>query len=152
MEEKIELLKNFTSELIRLMGFKAEVNAFQREGDLFVEVKAENEGRLIGKNGNTLDSLEFLINRMVNKSLKHSVRLTLDINHYRKRREEHLKKMASQWSENVKKRNKEMIIGPFSLFERKIIHSALKKDDLIKTESVGTGDMKKIKIIPVKKN
>lgn len=151
MEEKIELAKNFTSGLIRLMGFEAKVNAFQKEGDICIEVKSEKEGRLIGKNGNTLDSLEFLVNRMVNKKLKHSVRLIIDINRYRKRREEYLKKKASQWGEDVKSKNKELIVGPFNTFERRIIHTILKKDDLIKTESIGSGDMKKIKIIPIKK-
>lgn len=152
MEEKIELAKNFTSGLIRLMGFEAEVNAFQKEGDICVEVKADREGRLIGKNGNTLDCLELLINRMVNKRLKHSMHITLDINRYRKRREEYLKKMASQWGENVKKKNKEMIVGPFNTFERRIIHTFLKGEDQLRTESIGSGDMKKIKIIPIKKD
>jgi spoIIIJ-associated protein len=150
LEEHVEIAKNFTSELIKLMGFEPEVEAFLKNGEIYIEIKAEKEGRLIGKNGNTLDSLQFLINRMVNKRLKQSVRLTIDINHYRKRREDYLKKMALQWAENVKRKNKEMIVGPFNLFERKIIHTILKKDSIIKTESLGTGDLKKIKIIPIK--
>ena len=148
--EELELAKNYVSELIKLMGFEAEINASQQEGDIYIDVNSKKEGRLIGKKGNTLDSLEFLLNRMLNKRLKHSIRLRLDINRYRKRREEYLKKMALQWGEDVKKKNKEMIIGPFNTFERKIIHTILKKDSNIKTESLGTGDIKKIKIIPLK--
>lgn len=152
MEEQIEIAKNFTYDLIKHMGFESEISTSKKNGEIYIDIKTEKVGRLIGKNGNTLDSLQFLINKMVNKKLKSSVRLVLDINRYRKRREEQLKKLASQWSETAKKKNKEITIGPFNTFERRIIHTALKKDSLIKTESIGNGDTKKIKIIPLKKN
>lgn len=152
MEEQIEIAKNFTYDLIKLMGFESEISTSKKNGEIYIDIKTKNVGKLIGKNGNTLDSLQFLINKMVNKKLKYSVRLILDINRYRKRREEQLKKLASQWSETAKKKNKEITIGPFNTFERRIIHTTLKKDSLIKTESIGNGDTKKIKIIPLKKN
>lgn len=122
-----------------------------REGDICLEIKGDKEGILIGKHGRTLESLQFLINRMANKQLKEPVRVILDINDYRKRRVESLKNLALQVGEKVKTRGYGLTIGPFNAHDRRIIHITLKEDPFIQTESLGEGEMKKIKIIPPKK-
>jgi spoIIIJ-associated protein len=133
------------------MGVETGVEGFLREGELYIEVKSDKEEILIGKYGRTLDSLQFLINRMINKELKEPVRIVLDINDYKKRRADFLEKMAIRLGENAKRTGKEITIGPFNAHDRRIIHITLQENPSLKTESLGEGEMKRIKIIPTKK-
>jgi spoIIIJ-associated protein len=134
--------------LIERMGMQAEVEAFLKEGDLFLEIKGDEEGMLIGRNGRTLDALQILISRMINKSVKESVRVVLDINHYKERRASSLTKMANELGEKVKMTGKTVTIGPYNAHDRRIIHIALQDDSSLQTQSVGEGEMKEISIIP----
>ncbi len=88
---------------------------------------------------------------MVNKQLKEAVRVILDINDYRKRRAENLEKMAIRLGEKAKASGHGLTVCPFNASDRRIIHIALKEDPFIRTESLGEGKMKRIKIIPPKK-
>jgi spoIIIJ-associated protein len=151
LEERLEIAKKLTLGLLQRMGVETEVEGFLREGELCIEVKSNQEGILIGKHGRTLDSLQFLINRMMNKELKEPVRIVLDINHYKERRADFLKKMAIRLGENAKRTGKEITVGPFNAHERRIIHITLQENPSLKTESLGEGEMKRIKIIPTKK-
>jgi spoIIIJ-associated protein len=146
LEEKIEVAKQLMMGLIEKMEISAVLEGFLREGDICLEIRGDKEGILIGKHGRTLDSLQFLINRMVNKRLKEPVRVILDINDYRKRRADSLEKMALKLGERAKTRGHGITIGPFNAHDRRIIHMALREDPLLKTESLGEGDMKRIKI------
>jgi spoIIIJ-associated protein len=151
LEEKIEIAKQLMMGLIEKMEINAVVEGFLREGEIYLEVRGDKEGILIGKHGRTLDSLQFLINRMVNKRLKEPIRVILDINDYRKKRADNLKKMALQLGERAKTRGHGLTIGPFNAHDRRIIHIILKEDPLLKTESLGEGEMKRIQIIPTQK-
>ncbi len=122
-----------------------------REGDVYLEIRSDEEGILIGKHGRTLESLQFIINRMVNKRLKEPVRVILDINDYRKRRADSLRKLALRVGERAKTKGCSLIVGPFNAHDRRIIHMALKEDPSMRTESLGEGEMKRIKVIPPKK-
>lgn len=149
MEERgIEITKELMVGLLERMGLKTEVMGLIREGDLYLDVKGDREGILIGKHGRTLESLQFLINRMVNKQLKEPVKIFLDINQYKERRADSLTKMAARLGEKAKSMGKTITVGPFNAHDRKIIHLTLKEDPSIETESLGEGDMKRVKIIP----
>jgi spoIIIJ-associated protein len=146
--EEVELAKKLMVGLLERIGVKAEVDVAFEEGDLHLEVKAHQEAILIGRHGRTLDSFQFLINRMVNKRLETPVRIVLDINDYRKRKTESLKKMAVRVGEKVKSKGQPLTIGPFDAHDRRLIHIALKEDPAVRTESLGEGKLKKITIIP----
>lgn len=133
------------------MGLKADVEGFFKEGNLHLEIKGDQEGILIGKYGRTLESFQMLINRMVNKKLKSSMRIVVDIDDYRKRRSENMAKMAQRLGEKAKRTGHSLTVGPFNAHDRRIIHLTLKEDPSLKTESLGEGDQKKIKIIPMNK-
>ncbi len=148
MEEEIELAKKLMAGLLERIGVRAEVEGVLKEGDLHLEIKGDQEGILIGKHGRTLDSFQFLINRMVYKRLGAPVRIVLDINDYRKRKTENLEKMAIRAGEKVKSKGHPLTIGPFDAHDRRLIHIALKEDPAIRTESLGEGKLKKITIIP----
>ena len=91
-----------------------------------------------------------LISRMVNKQLKNSMRVVLDIDDYRKRRSDSITQMAHRLGEKAKGTGHSLTVGPFNAYDRRIIHLTLKEDPSLKTESLGEGELKKIKIIPMK--
>jgi len=150
--EAVEIAKELIAGLLERMGVKAEVEGFLIEEDLHLEIKGDQEGILIGRHGRTLESFQILINRMVNKRLGTPVRVVLDINDYRKRKAESLKKMAVRIGEKAKSKGHSLTIGPFSAHDRRLIHIALKEDPSLRTESLGEGKLKKITIIPTKNN
>ena len=149
--EEIEIAEELTIGLLERMGIKTEVEGFLKEGSLCLEIKGDHEGILIGKHGRTLESLQMLINRMVNKRLKNAVRVVLDIDGYRKRREDSMANIAYRSGEKAKRTGYSLTVGPFNAHDRRIIHLTLKEDPSLKTESLGEGELKKVKIIPIKK-
>ena len=149
--EEIEIAKQLTKGLLERMGAKAEVEGFLKEGNLYLDIKGDQEGILIGKHGRTLESLQMLINRMVNQRLKNTLRVVLDIDDYRKRRGDSIAQMAIRLGDKAKRTGHPQTVGPFNANDRRIIHLSLKEDPSLKTESLGEGELKKVKIILIKK-
>ena len=150
MEEEVEIAKEFTKKLTERMGVEVEVEGFLKEEILYIDVRGDQKGTLIGKHGQTLDSLQMIINRMVNKRLKGVSRLVLDVDDYRKRRAENLSAMALRLGEKARRMGCAITAGPFNARDRRIIHVALNDDPSLRTESLGEGEMKKIMIVPEK--
>jgi spoIIIJ-associated protein len=150
LEEWVEVARELMQGLLQRLGIETEVEGSVKDGDIYLEVKGDDGGILIGKHGRTLEAVQIIISRMVNKQIKKPVRVILDVADYKKRRADSLEKMAGRLGENVKKTGREVMIGPFNAHDRRIIHIALKEDLSLKTESVGEGDWKKIKIIPTR--
>jgi spoIIIJ-associated protein len=146
--EEVNIAKQFLIELLRRMEMEAEVEGFSKERDIYLEIKGDKDGILIGKHGRTLEALQLLINRMVNKQMKEPVRVVLDIDQYRNRRADSMVKMAGRFAERVKATGKAITIGPFNAHDRRTIHIALKEETSLKTESIGEGTIKKITILP----
>jgi spoIIIJ-associated protein len=149
VEEEVEVAKELTTGLIDRMGAKVAVEGFLKEETLYLEIKGDREGILIGRHGRTLESLQILISRMVNKRLAKPFRVVLDIDDYRKRRADTLTKMAVRIGEKAKSKGHPLSIGPFDAHDRRLIHIALKEDPSLRTESLGEGKLKKVTIIPV---
>ena len=150
MVEEIAVAQEIVAGLLERMGVKAVVDGFLDEGNLHIEIKGDQEGILIGRHGRTLESLQTLISRMVNKRLAKPVRITLDIDDYLKRKADTLTRMAIRLGEKAKKGELPLTIGPFNAHDRRLIHLAFREDPSIRTESVGEGTLKKIAIIPTK--
>jgi len=149
--EEIEIAKELTKGLLERMGVRTEVEGFLKEGNLYIEIKGDQEGILIGKHGRTLESLQMLVNRMVNKRLKNAMRVILDIDDYRKRRTDSVTQMALRLGDEAKRTGHSQVAGLLNAYDRRIIHLTLKEDPFLKTESIGEGELKKVKIIPMKK-
>jgi spoIIIJ-associated protein len=149
--EEIEIAKELTIGLLERMGVDTEGEGSIKEGNLFLEIKRDEEGVLIGKDGRTLESLQMLINRMVNKRLRNTTRVVLDIDGYRKRRADSMVSIGYRLGEKAKRIGHSLTVGPFNAHDRRIIHVTLKDDLCLKTESLGEGEFKKVKIIPIKK-
>ena len=140
-------LRTTLQEIIALMGIKAHVEAQEREGEIFFDIKGDGGGLIIGKHGQTLDALQYIINKIAaNRYKELKERIILDTENYRARRVEALKNMALRLREKVKKMKKAVTIGPLNPQDRRIIHITLSEDEDVRTESKGEGFYKRLVI------
>jgi spoIIIJ-associated protein len=112
--EEITVAKELTMGLFERMGIRPDVEGFLSEGELHLEVRGDQESVLIGKHGRTLEALQTVITRMVNKRLKRPIRITLDIDDYRKRRAENMVHIAQRMGEKAKTTGRPQMAGPFN--------------------------------------
>ena len=130
------------------MGEVTIVSSIDEEGALAIEMSGDNMGILIGKRGQTLDSLQYLTNRVANKSQDGYVRVKLDTEDYRKRRKQTLENLAKNIAYKVKRSRKPISLEPMNPYERRIIHSALQSDDRVSTHSEGEEPYRRVVVTP----
>ena len=130
------------------MGEVTIVSSIDEEGALTIEMSGDNMGILIGKRGQTLDSLQYLTNRVANKSQDGYVRVKLDTEDYRKRRKQTLENLAKNIAYKVKRSRKPISLEPMNPYERRIIHSALQADDRVSTHSEGEEPYRRVVVTP----
>jgi spoIIIJ-associated protein len=146
-EKRVDWLRKTLNEIIERMGFKAYVEAQQEEGRILLEIKGDGSGLIIGKHGQTLDALQYIVNKIAAHRYKElREKVVLDTENYRGRRVAALENMALRMREKVKKSRKAVIIGPLNPQDRRIIHMALSGDEDVRTESKGDGFYKKLVI------
>jgi spoIIIJ-associated protein len=142
-------LRTTLSEIIELMGIKAHVEAQRREGRIFLEIKGDGSGLIIGKHGQTLDALQYILNKIAaNRYKELKEKAILDTENYRGRRVEALKNMTLRMREKVKRLKKAVTIGPLNPQDRRVIHITLSEDEDVRTESKGEGFYKRLVIAP----
>ena len=133
-DETIRYVEQFVKDTLKAMDMDVEItSSIDKDGALYVDMKGENMGILIGKRGQTLDSLQYLANRVANKHQSGYVRVKLDTENYRARREETLKHLAKNIAHKVKRNRRPVILEPMNPYERRIIHSTLQSDCLLYT-------------------
>ena len=116
-----------------------------------LRIETEDAGLLIGKQGQTLDALQYLITKMLAKQSRRKVRIAIDVEAYRERHNESLAHMARKYGEKVKRSGKSITLNPMNPYDRRIVHLALQGDKDLKTMSRGEGLYKKVIISPAKK-
>ncbi len=139
--------KDMLTKVLKLMHIDAESKINVNN---YIEITGKGIGIIIGKHGKTLDALQFLINRMVNKGSENSTRIRIDAQGYRKRHVEHLKTIAIRLGQKVKRTGKAISLEKMNPYDRRIIHLALKNDSKVDTKSIGEGLYKSIVISPRK--
>jgi spoIIIJ-associated protein len=117
-----------------------------------LNIRGEEGGLLIGRKGQTLDALEYLVNKMVHKSREGKKRIVVDTENYRTRREESLVKLARRLAEKARQTGRPVTISPLNAHDRRIVHLALKDDRSLRTRSAGAGLYRKVIISPEKKS
>lgn len=142
-----EFLKNTLTAMGMEVALKTEID---KDGALCVDMSGEHMGILIGKRGQTLDSLQYLANRVANKHQDGYVRVKLDTENYRARREETLKHLAKNIAHKVKRNRRPVALEPMNPYERRIIHSALQSDPYVTTHSEGEEPYRKV-VVTLKK-
>ncbi|WP_048601631.1 RNA-binding cell elongation regulator Jag/EloR [Rubeoparvulum massiliense] len=134
-EQAIQFLNN----VVPLMGGKnLQFQARNEEGQTIIELQGDGLGLVIGRHGQTLDSLQFLLNIAVNRMVKESVHFILDAENYRAKRKETLERLALQSADRVIRSGKPLRLEAMKAYERKIIHTALQDSDEVETMSEGT--------------
>jgi spoIIIJ-associated protein len=148
-EKRVAWLRKTLDEIIARMGLKASVEAQQEEDKILLEIKGDGSGLIIGKHGQTLDALQYIMNKIAGHRYKElKERVVLDTENYRGRRVAALENMALRMREKVKKSRKAVIIGPLNPQDRRVIHMTLSGDEDVRTESKGDGFYKKLVIAP----
>ena len=120
------------------------------EDALIVNIHGDGGGLLIGKGGHTLDAIQYLTNKVLNKNGSSRRRIFLDTENYRQKREEGLKALAEKLGEKAKRTKKPVTVNPMAAHERRIVHMTLQNDEDLVTHSRGEGPFRKIIIVPRK--
>ena len=150
-DETKEAVSTFLKDTLKAMGMEVEIALdIDEDGSLSINMSGPNMGILIGKRGQTLDSLQYLANRVANKHQSGYVRVKLDTENYRARREETLKHLAKNIAHRVKRNRRPVALEPMNPYERRIIHSALQNDPYVTTHSEGEEPYRKV-VVTLKK-
>lgn len=141
----IKAVEEFLKNTLNAMDMQVEiVSSIDEDGALCVNMSGEHMGILIGKRGQTLDALQYLANRVANKHQEGYVRVKLDTENYRARREETLKHLAKNIAHKVKRTRRPVALEPMNPYERRIIHSSLQSDPYVTTHSEGEEPYRKV--------
>lgn len=144
--------KNFLKEMFIAMGLIVNVETKLKDRQLEIKISGDDMGIIIGKRGQTLDAVQYLVNLVVNKGTAPYISVTLDTENYRERRKETLETLAFNLAKKVKHTGKNVVIEPMNPYERRIIHSALQNDRYVTTYSEGDEPYRNVVITLKEKN
>lgn len=156
IEDEAEIAAQTLDKLLEMMGVRADVSIRDPEtpGDglgmakAVLDVEGDDLGLLIGRRGETLQSLQYLLNLMMTRQFKEHMSFTVDVEGYRRRREKQLNSLAQRMADQVRRTHRAVTLEPMPANERRIIHIALAEDRQVQTSSVGEGDARKVSISP----
>ncbi|MFV0342893.1 MAG: RNA-binding cell elongation regulator Jag/EloR [Anaerocolumna sp.] len=147
------IAKNFLDKVFKAMGVEAKVivNYDEEASSIDINVEGEDMGVLIGKRGQTLDSLQYLVSLVLNKESENYLKVKLDTENYRQRRKETLENLGKNIAFKVKRTKKSVSLEPMNPYERRIIHSALQNDKFVETHSEGEEPFRRV-VVTLKKS
>jgi spoIIIJ-associated protein len=148
----IDLGRTVLQRIVDSITTDAEISAEENSGKLFFNINGGNAGILIGKKGQTLDAIQSLVEKIVNKHNPNNdkIRVQVDVEGYLETRKANLEKLAARLADKSKRIRKPISLGQMSAYDRRIVHLALKNDPDIRTKSRGEGYMRKLVIFPQK--
>ena len=132
-----EIAYNFLKGILRFIDEEVKISSSFNDNVLKMQIEVQRAGIIIGKHGSTLDSLQYLTSLVVNRNTKDYVRVILDAENYREKREKTLERLAKRMAEKVKDTKRSITLEPMYPNERRLIHTALQKDPGVTTKSVG---------------
>ena len=146
--------KKFLADVFAAMNISVEIVTRYNDSlrTLDVELSGDEMGVLIGKRGQTLDSLQYLISLVVNKGTEEYIKVKVDTENYRQRRRETLENLAKNISFKVKRTRRPVSLEPMNPYERRIIHSALQNDRFVTTHSEGDEPFRRVVVVPKREN
>jgi spoIIIJ-associated protein len=149
---KAELSSEMLTEILKRMGLTVEVRVREDAEEVILDVAGEDAGRVIGKKGQTLDALQFLINKIVNRFPDGRRHIVLDSGDYRQRRENGLASMARREAKRAVQQSRIITLEPMSPRDRRVIHLSLAKFPGVSTRSDGQGAERRVRIIPARQS
>lgn len=150
-ETLMAMAQEILEHLLENMGETSTVTAKQEDDRIILGIETADAGLLIGKQGQTLDALQYLVTKMLAKKSRRKVRIAIDVEAYRARHNEALAHLARKYGEKVKRTGRAVSLNPMNPYDRRIVHLALQGDKELKTMSRGEGLYKKVVISPIKK-
>jgi len=139
-------VREFLEPIFNAMSINGDLEVSMEEDCLNIRVYADDIGIIIGRRGETLDALQYLLGLVVNKSSEKFIRVILDVGNYREKREETLEKLAKKLANKVAKNRKSITLEPMNPYERRIIHATLQNYKNVETYSVGDEPNRKVVI------
>jgi spoIIIJ-associated protein len=150
MEKVIATGKEALQRLVDFITENSQI-AVEMVGQRIVfKVEGGNSGMLIGKRGQTLEAIQYLVEKIVNKQNEHRIRVLVDVEGYLKTRKSNLQKLAGKMAEKAQKTKKPVTIGQMNAYDRRTVHLHLKNNSAVRTQSVGEGYYRKLIIFPKK--
>jgi spoIIIJ-associated protein len=147
----LEIAKEALEKILSLIPMEGvTLRAQNTDGIIALDIEGDKSGLLIGRKGRTLDALQFIVNKIVNKTLQKRVQVVVDSENYRQRRKEFLIQMALKMGDKAKKTKKTVSTNLLNPHERRIVHMALRDEAGLETRSRGEGLLKKVFIMPGK--
>ncbi len=137
---------SFLHEVLVSMGLTADISSREDEDAIYIQVHGMDSGIIIGRRGETLDALQYLVSLVVNKDLPEYRRVVLDVENYREKRKEALVRLANKLADKVRTSRKSVTLEPMNPYERRIIHSTLQENKFVRTYSVGNEPNRKVVI------
>lgn len=150
-DDLLPLAREILEQVLAKMQEPGTVTATQEEDRISLLIATADAGLLIGKQGQTLDALQYLVTKMLAKQTRRKVRVAIDVEAYRARHNEALALLAQKYGEKVKRSGRPITLNPMNPYDRRIVHMALQGDKNLKTISRGEGLYKKVVISPAKK-
>jgi spoIIIJ-associated protein len=147
---KGELAAEMVSEIISRMGLKVAVQIREDAEEVVIDLSGEDAGRVIGKKGQTLDALQFLINKIVNRFPEGRRHIVVDSGDYRERRESGLASLARREAKRAIQQSRIITLEPMSPRDRRVVHLSLAKFPGVSTRSDGQGPDRRVRIIPAR--
>ena len=145
-----ERVEEFLKEWLQKVDNTLEYTIKEENYTIYVDINGNTAGTLIGYRGETLNSMQTILSTIANRGFNNKIRLILDIENYRQKREKTLEELAEKVSKTVLKTGKSITLEPMSAYERKIIHSKLQDNNKIETHSIGEGDNRRVVISKIK--
>jgi spoIIIJ-associated protein len=144
----LEHARELLADLLRRMGFESEVAIAPSEDGECLQISGDNTSVLIGKHGQTLDALEYYLNRVVSREEEAATRIHVDCEEYRVKRRRSLETLAQRMGDEAKRKGRSISLDPMSPRDRRIVHLALQADPEVTTRSSGEGYYRRLVIIP----
>ncbi len=141
----------FLSGILERMGITARIAGRETPDGLILTIEGDSDGLVIGRNGQTLDALQYIVNRYMQRDQNRRIRVILDSEGYRKKREQAIRRIAQAIAKKVRRTGRPVAAQPMDSGERRLFHLALKEDRELRTESRGEGDKRKVIVYPVKR-
>lgn len=144
LENAKKIAGDFIKELIFKISESIRYEVIKKDNSILINIGGEGSAKLIGYRGEALNSLQIIVSSIIKNKVKNSVRVIIDVEGYRDRREKTLEELASKLERTVVKNGKSITLEPMSPYERKIIHTALQNSSKVKTHSIGEGNHRRI--------
>jgi spoIIIJ-associated protein len=146
-----EKAKRILDGLLTRMKIDSSVSVEETEEAIILSIEGDGSGLLIGKRGQNLDAIQYIVNKAVHHSVNGHKMIIIDTEDYRERREQSLVALAMKLGEKVKKTKKPVTVGQMNAHDRRIIHLAIQNDAILTTKSRGEGEYRKILILPARR-